>query len=114
MTESGWQERRVLVTVRTYPTPARKGIEVSCTAGITAEGEWIRLFPIPYRYMDPDQRFSKYQWINARVRKARDNRRESYTPDLDSIEIVSSVLGTGSDWAARGEWDEPLIGPSMC
>ena len=109
-----WQEKRVLVTARTYPTPARKGIEVSCTAGLTADGHWIRLFPIPYRFMEPDQRFRKYQWIRASVQKARDNRRESYTPDLDSIRIDSDVLGTGSNWAARWEMIRPLIGPSMC
>ena len=33
-----WSTKRVLITVRTYPVPARKGIEVSCTGGITADG----------------------------------------------------------------------------
>jgi hypothetical protein len=35
-----WIKKRVLITVRTYPTPAKKGIEVSCTAGITDDGKW--------------------------------------------------------------------------
>ena len=51
------QQKRVLITVRTYPTPAKKGVEVSCTAGVTEEGKWIRLFPIPYRFMDPECSF---------------------------------------------------------
>ena len=110
----GWHSQRVLVTVRTYPTPALKGIEVSCTAGITEAGEWIRLFPIPYRFMSPDTRFSKYQWIEANVRKASDSRPESYTPDLDSLHIVSDVVPTTHEWAARRALLRDLTGPTMC
>ena len=58
-----WVSKQVLIVVRTYPTPARKGIEVSCTAGITDDGQWIRLFPVPYRFLEADQRFRKYQTI---------------------------------------------------
>ena len=41
-----WMKKKVLVTVRTYPVPARKGVEVSCTAGITDDGKWIRLYSV--------------------------------------------------------------------
>src|SRR3974377_2245727 len=58
-----WSEKRVLIVVRTYPVPASKGVEVSCTAAVTSSGEWIRLFPVPYRFLDEDKRFRKYQWI---------------------------------------------------
>jgi len=57
MTAYEQSPKKVLITVRTYPTPARKGVEVSCTAGITDDGKWIRLFPIPYRFLDWDKRF---------------------------------------------------------
>ena len=52
-----WERRRVLIVVKTYPTPARKSVEVSCTAAVTEDGEWIRLFPIPYRFLTDSQRF---------------------------------------------------------
>lgn len=110
----GWQTKRVLITVRTYPAPARKGIEVSCTAGITDSGEWIRLFPIPYRYMAEDTQFHKYQWIEVEVRKATgDPRPESYTPNLDSIRLAEKV-STANGWSARRALLAPLIGSSMC
>lgn len=111
---SDWHSQRVLVTVRTYPTPARKGLEVSCTAGVTEAREWIRLFPIPYRFMSPDTRFSKYQWIEAKIRKASDPRPESFTPDLDSLRIVSDVVPTTNGWAARRDLLRGLTGPTMC
>ena len=94
------QHKRVLITVRTYPTPAKKGVEVSCTAGITDSGEWIRLFPVPYRRMSVEKRFRKYQWVALDVTKASDPRPESYTPNLDSIEVDGHV-STNNDWAER-------------
>lgn len=100
---SQYQRKRILITVRTYPTPAQQGIEVSCTAGMTEEGDWIRLFPVPYRFLSEDRRFSKYQWIEARVTKASDYRPESYHLDIDSIEIVSEKLSTKSKWEERKE-----------
>ena len=64
--------------------------------------------------MAQDQRFSKYQWITANVRKASDPRPESYTPDLDSLQIASEIMPTTNAWAARRAAVERLIGLSMC
>ena len=111
----GWTTKRILMTVKTYPTPAWKGGEVVCAAGITDEGEWIRLFPIPYRLLNDPQRFKKYQWIEARVTRAReDTRLESYRVDIDSIRVVSVVLKRDNHWQARKEIVLPLESRSMC
>ena len=42
---SNFAEKKLLIVVRTYPVPSRKGVEVTCTAGITENGQWIRIFP---------------------------------------------------------------------
>ena len=109
-----YERKRILITIRTYPTPAQQGIEVSCTAGMTEDGKWIRLFPIPYRFLSEDKRFSKYQWIEASVTKASDYRRESYHVDIDSIEIVSDTLPTKSKWKERKQLLAPLLSDSLC
>jgi hypothetical protein len=84
-----------LITVRTYPAPAQKGIEVSCTGGITDDGQWIRLFPVPYRFLTEDKRFKKYQWIEVDVTKAKDDPRpESFKLNDESIKILSGVPTT--------------------
>ena len=81
-----WVKKRVLITVRTYPVPATKSIEASCTAGITDDSQWVRLFPVPYRLMDQDKRFSKWQWIDVSLLKAPgDPRPESYKLNVDTI-----------------------------
>jgi hypothetical protein len=109
-----WIANRILITVRTYPVPARKGIEVSCTGGITDDGKWIRLFPVPYRFLEEDRRFTKYQWISVSVTKARnDIRPESFTPNLDTL-AIGERLSTAGNWRARRDIIRPLMRPSLC
>ena len=108
-----WIKKRALIAVRTYPVPSAKNIEASCTAGITDTGEWIRLFPVPYRLMDQEKRFSKWQWINVDLLKAADGRPESYKINPDSITVGESV-GTQDGWRARRDILQPLRSPSLC
>jgi hypothetical protein len=110
----GWVTQKVLITVRTYPTPAYKGLEVSCTAGITDTNKWIRLFPLPYRYLASDKKFKKYQWIEVSTKKANDPRPESYNLDRDSIKIISESLPTKDNWKARKEIVLPLKSHCLC
>lgn len=112
--DTAWEKKKVLITVRTYPTPAYKGVEVSCTAGITDDGKWIRLFPIPYRYLDFDKRFRKYQWIEVNTKKASDHRPESYQLDIDSIKILSEPIPTKDNWKARKDIIYPLKAHCLC
>lgn len=109
-----WETKRVLITARTYPAPARKGEEVSCTGGITDTGEWIRLFPIPYRFLDHDKRFRKYQWIQVAVAKSSDYRPESYEVDISSIRILDDPLPTAKAWSARKDVIYPLKSHCLC
>lgn len=110
-----WVNKRVLITVRTYPVPSKNSIEASCTAGIDEDGHWIRLFPVPYRFLDPDQRFRKYQLIEASVTKSlSDSRIESYKLNIESINILSAPMPSSDRWEARKAKVLPLITPSLC
>jgi len=53
------QREKVLITVMTYPHPSEKFRESVCTAGVTASGEWIRLYPVDYRYQPRTNQFRK-------------------------------------------------------
>jgi hypothetical protein len=97
---------KVLITVMTYPHPSESHKELVCTAGITESGEWVRLYPIDYRYRPSSQQFHKYQWIEiglAEKGAGNDDRRESRKPDLDSIRLLGSPLSTDKSWKARRE-----------
>jgi hypothetical protein len=108
------ETKKALIVVRTYPTPAMKGVEVSCTAAISETGEWLRLHPIRYRYLSQEQRFQKYQWIELKVTKANDGRPESYSPNNQTIKIISEQLGTSNAWQARKNIVFPLRSHCMC
>src|SRR5580692_10906382 len=78
--------KRALIVVRTYPVPVPLGVESSCTAAITETGEWLRLFPVPWRLLPSDQRFRKYQQVELTIRKAEDDARlESFNLRPDGI-----------------------------
>ena len=113
-TAMGWERRKVLIVVKTYPTPARKGVEVSCTAAITEDGEWLRLFPIPYRFLADNQKFRKYQWVEVDVQRSSDPRPESYRVNVDSLEIVSDPIPPSDKWRKRKDLLFPLRAHCLC
>ncbi len=110
----GWITKKILVVVRTYPAPSRRDVEVSCTAGITEDGEWIRLFPIPTRFLEDDRQFKKYQLIEVDVTRASDFRPESYRINVDSIRVLKKPLTSESYWQARKDYVFPLKSSSLC
>lgn len=108
------EKKSALIVVRTYPSPAKTGVEVSCTAAITDKDEWLRLFPVPWRYLPEDQRFRKYEWVELTVTKAtKDPRPESYKLKPDGIKIIS-YLDPGKEWQARKEIILPLKSHCLC
>jgi len=110
-----YQKKKLLVTVKTYPTPASKGAEVSCTAGVTDDGKWIRLFPIPFRFMEGSQQFKKYQWIEvAATKSSSDPRKESFEVNIDTLTIISNPLPTKDAWESRKQIILPLQASSLC
>lgn len=95
---------KVLITVMTYPLPSRGYQELVCTAGVTEDGEWVRLYPIDYRYRPFHQKFQKYQWIEVELAEhgdKNDRRKESRRPILDSIRPVGEKLDTKNNWQER-------------
>jgi hypothetical protein len=97
---------KVLITIMTYPHPSRGYQELVCTAGLTESLEWVRLYPIDYRYRPKGQRFHKYQWIEVVLdprNKSNDTRKESRRPDLATIRILGEPISTKNKWAERRE-----------
>lgn len=92
---------RVLITVKTSPQPSTKYGDTVCVAGIRIDGgrhDWIRLYPIPFRYLGSDQQFKKYDVVELTVRRRhQDGRIESYSPEWGSIHVVGHL----GDWSQR-------------
>jgi len=100
------ERKRVLITVKAYPLPSRSYTELVCTAGITDKGEWVRIYPVPFRFLADKGKYSKYQWVDLDLKKAnKDFRPESYSPadtSLSDMDIIESV-GTSGKWRKRKE-----------
>lgn len=100
----GFELTKVLITVMTYPHPSTRCQEIVCTAGVTESGEWIRLYPVDYRYRPAHQKFMKWQWIEVALRTrghGSDQREESREPDLSTIRLLGEPLSTKDGWRAR-------------
>lgn len=110
----GYEHMRVLVTVKTYPSPSQAHVETVCVAGVridTPTPTWVRLYPIPFRVMGEEDRFKKWQIVevDARPRGASDPRPESYSPDLSTLEL-GEVIPAGGAWQRRRDILGPLVG----
>lgn len=104
-----WEEREVMMAVKAYPTPAEEVGEAVCTAGVDRQGNWIRAFPVAFRDLPLERRFSKYQWIRGRFKKSSDPRPESHVLDHDSIVCLETIGTEKGAWTQR----KVLIAPHV-
>lgn len=55
---TGQERIRARVLVKAYPQPSEQYGETVCVAAITEDGSrLLRLYPIRFRHLDPEQRF---------------------------------------------------------
>src|SRR5690554_95670 len=103
---------KVLITVVTYPLPSRSYDELVCTAGILETGEWIRIYPVPLKFLtglrkDGKMVSFKYNWIELDLNKRNDDfRPESHSPinyDFKDIELLGKI-DTQNNWAERKKY----------
>lgn len=103
------RKTRILILCKTYPSPSAAHAETSCVAGMEENGSLIRLFPVPFRLVEDDAQFKKWQWITARVEKAsKDARPESHRIFVDTIVPDPSPLPTRNGWQQRRTWLDKL------
>ena len=66
-----WETKRVLLTVKAYPEVSKKYGETVCLAGITEEGDFIRLYPVPFELFR-SRKLPKYSWIEVECARTED------------------------------------------
>lgn len=109
------ERARVLITVKASPEPSEKYGDTVCVAGVRLDKErpeWIRLYPIPFRWLTSEQQFHKYDIINVDLLPPKEDKRpESHRVNLDTVRREGKPI---KDLQARGAILEQLIGPTMC
>lgn len=95
---------RILILAKTYPCPSSKYSETSCVAGINEAGEMRRLFPVPFRMLENNKQFKKWQWIDVLLEKSKnDNRPESHKIFIDTIQCLN-FLSLDKHFNQRLSW----------
>ena len=96
---------KVLIAVKTYPTLSNKYDELVCTAGFTEDGSWVRIYPIPFRKLEYDKQYRKYDWVEVDLeRNTSDFRLESFKPkSIDTAFKIIDHWGTDDSWRLRKE-----------
>lgn len=89
MTTANFEKKRILIWGMTYPELSTKYIETVCSGGVLEDGTPVRLYPIPYRYLDGPDKFHKYQWITANIA------RNTSDPRPESIKVQSGSIQCG-------------------
>lgn len=108
------QRMQVLVTVKAAPEPSTSYGDTVCVAGVRIDCDpycWVRLYPVPFRYLASDQQFRKYDVVEVDTLPAtKDSRKESRRPVWDSLRVVRHL----DTKAARERVLGRLGSPSMC
>jgi hypothetical protein len=101
----------LLILTKTYPSPSVTYRETTCVAAVNYAGHMRRLFPVPYRLLDGNHQFRKWEWIGARISPTnKDHRPESRRIDTDSIQRPGKVIEVKrGDWSERLKWIEPHV-----
>jgi len=96
---------KVLIAVKTYPTLSSKYDELVCTAGFLEDGSWVKIYPIPFRKLEYDKQYSKYDWIEVDLENnTADFRLESHKPKaIETAFNIVNHLGTEDSWRLRKE-----------
>ena len=95
---------KVLITVKTYPNISSKYDELVCTAGFLEDGSMIRIFPIPFRKLDYESQYAKYQWVEMDlIKNTSDFRPESYTFTDRLFQNITPLekINTDNNWQER-------------
>ncbi len=116
-----WEKKRVLVTVKAYPEKSTKYGTTVCTAGITDEGEWIRLYPMPFSSFLGAEKIQRYDWIEVECEKAKGeklSRKESHRVREGSVKIIDRSLSQQKVngrvlWPERNDIILPKCAPSL-
>lgn len=98
--------KKILIAVKTYPTiSVEHNEELVCTAGFDEDGNWIRIYPIPFRKLGYNSQYRKYEWIEIDlVRNKEDFRPETYRPrNIDQKNVITFLgkVGTEHNWEIR-------------
>jgi hypothetical protein len=97
---------KVLVIVKAYPNPSKTYEETVCTAGLLNGEKWVRIYPVPFRFLEDSRKFPKFGWIELDLERRieKDFRPESHRPlrgIQEAIKVIDSIPADAGGWRER-------------
>lgn len=108
---------KVLITVTTYPLPSRSYDELVCTAGVLEDGRWIRIYPVPLRFLkgirgEGKMESYKFTWVSLEIVQRNDDfRPESNSPkfyDFRDFEVLDPIKIEGTQAQKIDAWKKRI------
>lgn len=94
------QTIELLVNCKTYPAVSKRYFETVCTGGVQASGEFVRLYPVPFRFLVEEEKYTRWDVIRVKVYKdTKDSRPESWHLQQGTpIEMVRKISSERQRW----------------
>lgn len=108
---------KVLIAVTTYPLPSRSYDELVCTAGVKEDGSWIRIYPVPLKFLKGVREEGKietykFTWISLELEERTDDfRPESHSPkhyNFRDFEVLDSIAIKGNSAQKVDSWKKRI------
>lgn len=92
----------MVVNCKTYPSVSSKYVETVCTGGVRPDGRFVRLYPVPFRFLNAGEQYERWDLIRVRAHQdSKDTRPESrhFEPGT-AIEVIEKIKSENRRW----EW----------
>jgi hypothetical protein len=105
----GTKSDECVILIKAQPHRSSKYFETVCCAGVGRDQKWRRQYPVPYRILNGDQKFGRWQWISYEyVAPEEDRRRESQKVVSHSLQALAEMKV-----AERAGFLAPLVRSSL-
>lgn len=97
------------ILIKAQPHRSSKYFETVCCAGVGRDRKWRRQYPVPFRILSETQQFNRWNWINYRYVKSKED------PRIESQKVIpeSLTLGGVVKRSERANFLSPLIRASF-
>lgn len=94
-----------MILIKAQPHRSSQYFETVCCAGVGRDRKWRRQYPVPFRILQDNQKFGRWQWISYDFVKPTDDRRR------ESQKVLSQTLSREGKMkpSERADFLAPLI-----
>ena len=75
-----------MILIKAQPHRSSRYFETVCCAGVGRDRQWRRQYPVPFRILQDDQKFGRWQWVSYDFVAPKDDRRS------ESQKVISKTL----------------------